>query len=157
MSVVVSYLPSPEGEAAITRAADEARDGGGPLIVVPSRGRRDELNAALERIRADGVQAEVADPDGDDITDFLLDLVRSRSARCWSSAYDGAARSVNSSSARTRNGSCWTPTVRCSRSSPEWPDRPVDGARPKSFYNGKQRLSPTWADELHDPQTSMPP
>ena len=81
MSVVVSYLPSPEGEAAIARAADEALAGGGPLIVVPSRGHRDELDAAVERVRAAGVQTEVAEPDGDDITDFLLDLVRTRSAR----------------------------------------------------------------------------
>ena len=79
MSVVVSYLPSPEGEAALAHAADEAR-GGGPLIVVPSRGQRDDLDVSLERIRASGVQVEVAEPDGEDITEFLLELVRRRSA-----------------------------------------------------------------------------
>lgn len=83
MSVVVSYLPTPEGEVALSYAVREVAEHGGNLIVVPSRAGRDgsEIAQAMRNAGADDVQAEVLEPSGDDVTEFLLETARSRSAR----------------------------------------------------------------------------
>lgn len=80
MTVVVSYLPSPEGEAALARAAQEVGASGGSLIVVPSRGGGDTLNDSLVTLRAQGIQVEVVSPQGADVTNALLEVVRDRGA-----------------------------------------------------------------------------
>lgn len=81
VTVVVSYLPTPEGEAALARAAREVAENGGPLVVVPSRGPGEQLDESVARMAADGVEVEVVSPQGADVTDALLEVVRTRSAR----------------------------------------------------------------------------
>lgn len=81
MSVVVSYLPTPEGEVALRCAAAEVRAGGGPLIVVPSRGPSDQLDAAVAQMESDGLSVQVVSPQGADVTDALLEVAREQSAR----------------------------------------------------------------------------
>lgn len=83
MSVVVSYLPTPEGEVALAHAVREVLANGGPLIVVPSRAGKDsdDVHAAMKNAGAQDVESEVLDPVGPDVTDFLLETVRTRSAR----------------------------------------------------------------------------
>ncbi len=80
MTVVVSYLPSPEGEAALARAAQEVAGNGGSLVVVPSRGAGEKLSDSVARLTAGGLKVEVVTPEGADVTDALLEVVRSRSA-----------------------------------------------------------------------------
>lgn len=80
MSVVVSYLPSPEGEAALARAAREARADESTLVVVPSRGAGQSLDASVAALQAEGLTVEVVVPQGADVTDALLDIARTWSA-----------------------------------------------------------------------------
>lgn len=80
MTVVVSYLPSPEGEAALARAAREAQADDSTLVVVPSRGGGDTLDDSVAALQAEGLTVEVVAPQGADVTDALLDIARTRSA-----------------------------------------------------------------------------
>ncbi|MFV1118544.1 universal stress protein [Klebsiella pneumoniae] len=75
-TIVVGYVPKPEGKAALRRAAEEARLRNARLVVVNShRGGREfdtddaiESEAQLEEVRAElrdaGVEHEVPDADG---------------------------------------------------------------------------------------------
>ncbi|WP_139980925.1 universal stress protein [Nocardioides litoris] len=64
MTVVVGYVPKPEGEAALDRAIEEARLRGSALVVVHShRARGDEaepdLSGVQAKLEASGVEHEV--------------------------------------------------------------------------------------------------
>ena len=70
MSIVVGFVPTAEGAAAVDRAVEESRLRGLPVVVVhSSRGGerevesdwrlREELEQLDERLRSDGVAAEV--------------------------------------------------------------------------------------------------
>lgn len=69
MSVVVGYIPTPVGLAALDAAAAEARRRGGPLVVVNVVGDRvaddarharpDQLEIAHERLRRTSVRVDV--------------------------------------------------------------------------------------------------
>lgn len=82
MVIVVGYVPTAEGRAALAVAAEEASRRQARLVVVNSpvprsRGRGSEEVDASNEIRADlqalDVQAEVRDPDPDaDASDALL-------------------------------------------------------------------------------------
>ncbi len=79
MTVVVSYLPTAEGHAALDQGLVEARDRKASLVVIPSRGAQEDLREQLGRVDTGSVPTEVLDPgDGPDITEFLLDVVRTR-------------------------------------------------------------------------------
>jgi nucleotide-binding universal stress UspA family protein len=69
MTVVVGYVPKPEGEAALERAVDEARLRGEDLVVVnsssggsyadPSYATDEQLAAVRERVEAAGLRYEL--------------------------------------------------------------------------------------------------
>jgi nucleotide-binding universal stress UspA family protein len=73
MTIVVGYLKTPEGEAALDHAIDEARHSGARLVVVHSmRGGerdeaeqvvayRDELQSIEARLAGEGIDADVRD------------------------------------------------------------------------------------------------
>jgi nucleotide-binding universal stress UspA family protein len=76
MSVVVAYAPTPEGRAALTRAAEECRLRDAGLVIVKSAAHRlpdgmeadgyeAELAAACKELEASGVTIDVRDADGD--------------------------------------------------------------------------------------------
>lgn len=78
-TVVVGYVPNPEGDAALDRAIAEARLRALDLLVVDVRRRagdeRDDLAAARERLEASGVDYEVREgPGGVDGADDLVDV-----------------------------------------------------------------------------------
>jgi nucleotide-binding universal stress UspA family protein len=88
---VVGYIPTPEGEAALVRALDEARVHDARLLVinapksgayVDSRGvQPEDLDALRSRLDASEVPFELLVPDrGADATDFILDVCTERSA-----------------------------------------------------------------------------
>lgn len=63
MSIVVGFIPTPEGEAALARGAEEARLRRAPLVVVNSRDpERERDEAAVQRFEAESrrVEAELA-------------------------------------------------------------------------------------------------
>lgn len=83
MKILVGYVPTPEGEAALDAALDEARRRGASLVLVnTSRGdayvderyaKPDELDAAKARIREQGVEVTVRQGvSGRDVADALL-------------------------------------------------------------------------------------
>ena len=93
MSIVVGYVPTPEGRSALRRAAEEARVRGAKLLVVSSQhgGRTwDPAEAArfeddLDRVRADleaaGVEHEVRTlVRGYDPSDDLVEVARAEDA-----------------------------------------------------------------------------
>lgn len=91
MSVVVGFVPSPEGRAALQAAASAARLAGSPLLLVNSAhgaayadsalASQDELDEAAEAIRRDGVDVEVRRlPRGQDPAEELLATVEAAAA-----------------------------------------------------------------------------
>ena len=71
MAIVVGYVPTKEGRAALTRAAEECKLRGTSLVVVNSaRGgrdmvdpeQRDGLDNLASDLKADGVEVEVRSP-----------------------------------------------------------------------------------------------
>jgi nucleotide-binding universal stress UspA family protein len=92
MTVIVGYIPTAQGEAALTAGIGEARTHGDPLLVV-NMSRDDKLVDAhragsdvLSRLERDlaesGVQHEVRRIEhGSDPADQILDLIESESAR----------------------------------------------------------------------------
>ena len=90
-TVVVGFIPTPEGEAAIGAAVEEVRRRGSRLVVVHSaKGREHEAEAiadrdALEqlerRLRADGVDVTVHDfVRGKDPAEDLVDVANKEQA-----------------------------------------------------------------------------
>ncbi len=82
MSVVVGYVPTPEGEAALDAAVDEARARSVPLVVVMGeRGHRSEpdevaarANAARARLESAGLAYEVRQTTrGRDVADDIVE------------------------------------------------------------------------------------
>lgn len=82
MGIVVGYLATPEGRAALDAAVDEARLRSTPVVVVASvrpdelAERRAETEEALARVREElsglGVEHEVRLLDGGDVADDLI-------------------------------------------------------------------------------------
>ena len=92
-TIVVGYVPKPEGRAALRRAVEEARLRGARLIVINSaRGGRDfdaedavDSEAELDAVRAElaeaGVEAEVRQlVRGLDVADDLIAVAKETSA-----------------------------------------------------------------------------
>lgn len=82
MSVVVGYVPTPEGEAALDAAVDEARARSVPLVVVMGeRGHRSEpdevaarASAARARLESAGLAYEVRQTTrGRDVADDIVE------------------------------------------------------------------------------------
>ena len=91
MTVVVGYVPKPEGEAALERAVDEARLRGEPLVVVNSSsggsyadaswGTDEQLQTVRERVEAAGVPYEVVHAIvGREPADHLVELAETAHA-----------------------------------------------------------------------------
>ncbi len=82
MGIVVGYLATPEGRAALDAAVDEARLRSTPVVVVASvrpdevAERRAETAEALDRVREElaglGVEHDVRLLDGGDVADDLI-------------------------------------------------------------------------------------
>ena len=92
-TIVVGYVPKPEGRAALRRAAEEARLRGARLVVINSaRGGRDfdaedavDSEAELDEVRAQlaeaGVEAEVRQlVRGMDVAEDLISVAQETSA-----------------------------------------------------------------------------
>lgn len=72
MTIVIGYVPSPEGQAALARGLDEAKLRGGPVIVVnSSRGdalvderfaQGEELELVKDVLRESGLEHEIRQP-----------------------------------------------------------------------------------------------
>ena len=86
MAVVVGYVPTKEGAAALRRAAAEAAVRGTPLVVLDSARSEDEEQAAdaraqLEQLADQDVSYEVRTVSpGQDATDELLRIAEDESA-----------------------------------------------------------------------------
>ena len=91
MSVVVGFVPSPEGRAALQAAASAARLAGKPLVVVNSAhggayadsalAPQEELDGATDTIRQSGVEVDVRRlPHGQDPAEELLATVEAAAA-----------------------------------------------------------------------------
>lgn len=85
MSILVAYVPTPVGEAALEAGIREARLREEVLVIANSQregaltdasaASAKDLSEALERARAAGVEAEVSRPTHrDDLADTILDL-----------------------------------------------------------------------------------
>lgn len=75
MSVVVSFAPGPEGEAALAEAARQSKDLGRPLIVVCTI-PTDEARAVAHELAAKIDDAEVVEvAQGADAVEIILDEV----------------------------------------------------------------------------------
>ena len=85
MKIVVGYIDTPQGQAAIDRAVDEARLRDGTLVVVRSMkgdeeaedyiAAREELEELEARLEREGVEHEIRElvrgvPAGEDLADF---------------------------------------------------------------------------------------
>ena len=91
-TVVVGFIRSPEGEAAVDAAVEEARRRGGRLVVVHSSkggdqdaetviADRDALEALEQRLRGEGVEVVVRDfARGNDPAEDLIDVANSEQA-----------------------------------------------------------------------------
>jgi nucleotide-binding universal stress UspA family protein len=91
-TVVVGFIRSPEGEAAVDAAVEEVRRRGGRLVVVHSSkggdqdaetvmADRDALEALEARLRGDGVEVVVRDfARGNDPSEDLIDVADSEQA-----------------------------------------------------------------------------
>lgn len=75
MSVIVSFAPGPEGEAALAEAARQSTEAGRPLVVVctvPS----DEARTAARDAASAYQDAQVVDvPEGADAVEVILDEI----------------------------------------------------------------------------------
>ncbi|GER21862.1 universal stress protein [Zafaria cholistanensis] len=91
MSVVVGYIPTPEGEAALERAIREARSGGTLLVVVnTSRGdalvdqrfiQQQQAENLARRLEAEGVEHLLLQPlRGHDPAEEVLEAAREHHA-----------------------------------------------------------------------------
>lgn len=91
MSIVVGYIPTPEGEAAFERAIEEARASGTLLVVVnSSRGdalvdqrfvQHDDAGSLVRRLAAEGVEHLLLQPlRGLDAADEVLEAAREHRA-----------------------------------------------------------------------------
>jgi nucleotide-binding universal stress UspA family protein len=83
MSIIVGYVPTPEGAAALATAIDEARKNGKLLVVInSSRGEAvvdkryaagDDIAAIEERLRSEGIEHLIQQPvRGNDAADEVL-------------------------------------------------------------------------------------
>jgi nucleotide-binding universal stress UspA family protein len=91
-TIVVGFIRSPEGEAAVAAAVEEVRRRGGRLVVVHSAkggdqdaetviADRDALEAAEQRLRGDGIEVTVRDlARGNDPAEDLVDVANSEQA-----------------------------------------------------------------------------
>ena len=91
MSIVVGYIPTPEGEAAFERAIEEARSSRTLLVVVnSSRGdalvdqkfvQQDDADSLVRRLAAEGVEHLLLQPlRGLDAADEVLEAAREHRA-----------------------------------------------------------------------------
>ena len=91
MSIVVGYIPTPEGEAAFERAIEEAHSGGMLLVVVnSSRGdalvdrkfvQQDDADGLVRRLEAEGVEHLLLQPlRGHDPAEEVLEAAREHRA-----------------------------------------------------------------------------
>ena len=121
MSIVVGFVPTPAGEAALTAGIAEARLRQQDLLIVNSAregalvdksvASSAVLDDAANRARTAGVKAEVIQPPYQyDLADEFLDIAREADAPSSSSACGTGARLANSSSAATPSGSSCRPT-----------------------------------------------
>ncbi len=75
-TVVVGYVPKPEGEAALAKAVEEARLRGSKLVVVSShRGGQEYHSGAAQQSEAD-LEAVRSRLDGEDVDYDVRQLVR---------------------------------------------------------------------------------
>lgn len=91
-AIVVGFIRSPEGQAAVDAAVEEARRRGGRLVVVHSSkggdqdadtviADRDALEAVEAKLRGDGVEVVVRDfARGNDPAEDLVDVANSEQA-----------------------------------------------------------------------------
>ena len=92
-TIVVGYVPKPEGRAALRRAAEEAKIRNARLIVInSSRGGRDfdeddavrseeELNTVADQLRMAGIESEVRQlVRGKDVADDLIGVAEETAA-----------------------------------------------------------------------------
>jgi nucleotide-binding universal stress UspA family protein len=88
LTVVVGYLPTDPGHAALAAALEEARRRGTDLVVVQPRPKRyqpqevlEDIAAEQEKLTRSGVPYELREPGHDsDPADVILDTARERSA-----------------------------------------------------------------------------
>ena len=91
MTVLLAYLPTPEGDAALAAAVEEARRRGTSAVVVHVPRPADAasapysveqvLDAVLARFTTVGVAAEIREvPTGADTADALIDVARDTGA-----------------------------------------------------------------------------
>ena len=82
MPIVVGYLPTPEGEAALAGAAGEAKMRGAGLTIVPS-GHDDEQEfpTGEHENLLDGIDYDIVDPGTDaDVAESLIATAEERNA-----------------------------------------------------------------------------
>jgi hypothetical protein len=124
MTMVVGYVPTPEGGAAFDRAVSEARRAGEPLVVVNSALHPTDAEGPIsteivqdaldERLKTAGIEHSIRQlAVGEDPAEVILETAKKVGASA------GGPRSASSSSAAPPSGSCSTPTARSSPSSPE--------------------------------------
>jgi nucleotide-binding universal stress UspA family protein len=91
MSVVLAYVPTPEGDAALDAAVEEAERRGSAVVVVNVTRPADQddtpfteeqvLDAVQARFRAAGVQSDVRQlPSGTDIADAVIEVAEETAA-----------------------------------------------------------------------------
>ena len=130
MTILIGYVPTPVGEAALDAGLAEAVVHREDVVILnsPRRGATVDANLVDERTGADlvaraaalGVSARVDHADhGADLV-ATVEVVGAIDATPDSSSSDcGAVPPLASwCSAATPSGSCWSPPCRCSRSSP---------------------------------------
>lgn len=79
MTIVASFAPGPEGEAALKAAVDLSKREGAPLVVVGTVPTMDEHEGA-QKILAESPASVVNVREGDDAVEVILDTVNSHDA-----------------------------------------------------------------------------
>ena len=88
MTVVVGYMPTAPGHAALDAAISEAERRGTDLVVVQPRPKRhqppeidEDIDVEQQKLARSGVRYELREPDHDsDPADVIIDTARERSA-----------------------------------------------------------------------------
>ena len=127
MTILVGYIPTPQGEAALAAAIAEAKAHDESVLVI-NMSRDDKLvdahradSSDLDRLDADLAESGVAHEvrrieHGTDPADQILEVIDRERPGCSSSASDTGVRSASCCWARRRSACCSTPPARSSPS-----------------------------------------